>query len=1010
MSMIKVTPPKKRPVRSNAAKLKTLMRQRANIFGSAALIKKFNDQFREGQGHQVQVGIDSLAQLWAGFASVQDDIEEIEDRVDGESEVEATLSDERIQFQDLYFDLKASLAAFRGEAARIVANLEVNAAKFTIAWKSVCERYDNPNLLLKHHFATLFTIPNVKKASSSALYDLVDEFDHHVGILEKLDTPANLWNTVLVESLSKRLDPVTLKEWENNCEGDARPTYQNLIDFVLKTSRVLQSVKLLHNCNQPVDLKPVRPKPISSHITTETTFKCKHAHPLFKCDQFLGMEAKQRFEFVKKHGLCINCLKGSHLAKNCSSSCCRNCSKKHHTLLHLPPLHTGHKPATQTSLACSAVTSDVIPSGQLLSHTSLFASQSCPSPPPSQVVSRAMDSVSAYTYSVVVAPSPPPVGSSVSYSIGSSAVDQNTLPMAAYVAPKKDSVGCTGEVFLSTVVVKVKGTTGGSHFIRGVLDSCSQANFISEAMARRLELKRDNINMQVSGIGQEIVHIRSKVHIKISSRFGKFDYHLECLVIPQITVTIPSNHVDISRWNIPDNIPLADPRFNISAGVDLLIGAELFYSLLESHKVRLSEGYPTLQQTVFGYVVVGKLLESANPSLICIVSASRSLETTSHRFLEVENFDDGKSMTPLEQVCEDHFKKNVSRANGGRYMVRLPVREELLPLLGESYAVAQRRLLAIERKFTLNSEFKREYVDFMEEYRNLGHMELSARIEHPQFFLPHHAIHRPESSTTKTRVVFDATCKGSTQMSLNDVLLVGPIVQPSLLATVLNFRAPKFVFIADIEKMFRQVWVHPTDRKLQQILWRSNASQPLQRYQLTTITYGTSSAPYLATRVLNQLAEDEGRRFPLGAGIIRKGFYVDDVLTGSDDLDELIEASKQLSQLLELGGFRLRKWCANDAQIIRHIPDDLKESLPLTEIDRSTAVKTLGLLWSHDSDEFGFKIPGLPELSSFTKRVVLSKMAQLFDPLGLVGAVIVSAKIFVQQLWAMNLSWDEELR
>ncbi|XP_058811118.1 uncharacterized protein LOC131676009 [Topomyia yanbarensis] len=870
------------------------MRQRANILGSAALIKKFNDQFREGQGHQVQVRIDSLDQLWADFASVQDDIEEIEDRADGESEVEATLSDERIQFQDLYFDLKASLvsklsdrpptaapsgsrfqaplhsvrlpeinipefsgnpsewiafrdifksmihtslhltpvqkmhylkAALRGEAARIVANLEVNAANFTIAWKSVCERYDNPNLLLKHHFATLFTIPNVKKASSSALYDLVDEFDHHVGILEKLDTPANLWNTVLVESLSKRLDPVTLKEWENNCEGDARPTYQNLIDFVRKTSRVLQSVKLLHNCNQPVDLKPVRPKPISSHITTETTFKCqlcKHAHPLFKCDQFLGMEAKQRFELVKKHGLCINCLKGSHLAKNCSSS--RNCSKKHHTLLHLPPLHTGHKPATQTSLAFSAVTSDVIPSGQRLSHTSSFASQSCPSPPPSQVVTRAMDSVSAYTYSVVVAPSPPPVGSSVSYSIGSSAVEKNTLPMAAYVAPKKDSVDCKGEVFLSTVVVKVKGTTGGSHFIRGVLDSCSQANFISEAMARRLELKRDNINMQVSGIGQGIVHIRSKVHIKISSRFGKFDYHLECLVIPQITVTVPSNHVDISRWNIPDNIPLADPRFNISAGVDLLIGAELFYSLLESHKVRLSEGYPTLQQTVFGYVVVGKLLEPANPSSICIVSASRSLETTLHRFWEVENFDDGKSMTPLEQVCEDHFKKTVSRAIDGRYMVRLPVREELLPLLGESYTVAQRRLLAIERKFTLNSEFKREYVDFMEEYRNLGHMELSARIEHPQFFLPHHAIHRPESSTTKTRVVFDATCKGSTQMSLNDVLLVGPIVQPSLLATVLNFRAPKFVFIADIEKMFRQVWVHPTDRKLQQILWRSDAS------------------------------------------------------------------------------------------------------------------------------------------------------------------------------------------
>ncbi|XP_058445362.1 uncharacterized protein LOC131426546 [Malaya genurostris] len=265
-----------------------------------------------------------------------------------------------------------------------------------------------------------------------------------------------------------------------------------------------------------------------------------------------------------------------------------------------------------------------------------------------------------------------------------------------------------------------------------------------------------------------------------------------------------------------------------------------------------------------------------------------------------------------------------------------------------------------------------EYVSFMEEYRNLGHMELSPRAEHFQFVLPHHAIHRPESSTTKTRIEFEATCKGITQLSLNDILLVGPIVQPSLLTIVLNFRSPKFVCIAD-----------PADRKLQ---------------QLTTITYGTASAPYLATRVLNELAEDEGAKFPLGASIIREGFYVDDVLTGSDDIDELIESSKQLSQLLELAGFRLRKWCFNKPQIIVHIPDQLKESLPLTEIDRSTTVKTLGLLWSHDSDHFGFKIPHLPKLSTVRKIIVVSEMAQLFDPLGIVGAVILSAKIFVQQL------------
>ncbi|XP_065075852.1 uncharacterized protein LOC135699500 [Ochlerotatus camptorhynchus] len=177
-------------------------------------------------------------------------------------------------------------------------------------------------------------------------------------------------------------------------------------------------------------------------------------------------------------------------------------------------------------------------------------------------------------------------------------------------------------------------------------------------------------------------------------------------------------------------------------------------------------------------------------------------------------------MTPLEEACEEHFRWTVTRTSDSRYMVRLPLREEMLALLGDSFAVAQRRFLAIERKFAVNSDFKNEYVKFMEEYKVLGHMELSPRVENPQFVLPHHAIFRPDSSTTKTRVVFDATCKGSSQLSLNDVLYVGPIVQPPLLAIVLNWRIPRYVFKADAEKMFRQIWLHPLDRKFLQVLWR----------------------------------------------------------------------------------------------------------------------------------------------------------------------------------------------
>ncbi|XP_062713680.1 uncharacterized protein LOC115258488 [Aedes albopictus] len=938
-----------RSVVAKSAKLKTLLRQRANILGSAALIKKFNDQYQQGQFHQVKVRIDTLDRLWADFAHIQDEIEEIEDVVTGDEiddEEEPTISAQRVQFQSMYHELKASL----------VSKLPLDPPPSG----SVVNR------------------PPVQPMQSVRLPEIhIPDF---CGNPSKWIAFRDIFRSMIHSSVHLSSVQKMHYEWENSCQENVRPTYEQLTEFVRKTSRVLQSVKLLQTPNHPVEPKPSKPKSISIHVATEVTNKCppcKDAHPLFKCDQFVGMEVKQRFEMVKKNGLCINCLKGPHLAKNCSSGSCRNCSKKHHTLLHLPPLAVAAKPSSsQTTLACSTAASEVIPPAQpqVSSNSSVVASHSFSSPP-----SRSQQ---------------PPVGS-----MSSGPVNSFSVPVRA---------PC-GEVFLSTVAVKVKDSNGNPRYVRGVLDSCSQANFISEALARKLELKRDRISIDVSGIGQGIVHIRSKVLIRISSRFGGLDYPLECLVIPQITVTLPSKHIDISDWNLPNNVPLADPRFNISSGVDILVGRELFYSLMLSHTINLRAGFPILQKTVFGYVVAGRLSTASRTSPIRVVSATTSLDNKLQRFWEVENFDGYKAMTPLEEACEGHFRSTVSRTSDGRYMVRLPVRDEMIQLLGDSFAVAQRRFWAIERKFAANHEFKSEYVKFMEEYAALGHMELSPRVEIPQFVLPHHAIFRLDSSTTKTRVVFDATCKGSSQLSLNDVLLVGPIVQPPLLAIVLNWRIPRFVFKADIEKMFRQFWVHPLDRRFLQVLWRTSTTQPLQRYQLTTVTYGTSCAPHLATRVLNQLAEDEGHRYPLGAKVIRKGFYMDDALSGEDDLEIAVETVIQLTELLKLGGFNLREWSSNDPRILAHLPDELKEFAPETEIDDSGNTKTLGLLWSHVTDEFGFKIPSLPPSIKVSKRVVASEMAQLFDPLGLVGSVVMSAKMFIQKLWAIGIPWDDDL-
>ncbi|XP_055633346.1 uncharacterized protein LOC129773726 [Toxorhynchites rutilus septentrionalis] len=400
---------------------------------------------------------------------------------------------------------------------------------------------------------------------------------------------------------------------------------------------------------------------------------------------------------------------------------------------------------------------------------------------------------------------------------------------------------------------------------------------------------------------------------------------------------------------------------------------------------------------------------AANQSPICIISTANSLETMLQRFWEIENFDVGRALTLDEQRCEDHFRRTVSREPDGRYVVRLPLREDRLPYLGDAYQLAQRRFLSTERRFRTDSNLRDSYHQFMDEYARLGHMQRTTHTGKPFTFLPHHPVIRPDSTTTKIRVVFDGSCNEGNQLSLNDVLYAGPTVQPTLVSIVLNFRIPRYVFIADIEKMFRQIWVHPEDRRWLQIFWRINSTDPLSIFQLTTVTYGTTCAPFQATRVLMQLADDEESRFPLGAKIIRKNTYVDDTLAGGDNLNDVVNAAAQLRLLLAAGGFSLRKWCANDAKVLREIPPDLIEMPSEIEIDRSSSVKTLGLLWNPHIDQFAFKIPDLSSTDTISKRVVVSEMAQLFDPMGLVGSVVAAAKIFVQRLWIGQHTWDEPL-
>ena len=70
--------------------------------------------------------------------------------------------------------------------------------------------------------------------------------------------------------------------------------------------------------------------------------------------------------------------------------------------------------------------------------------------------------------------------------------------------------------------------------------------------------------------------------------------------------------------------------------------------------------------------------------------------------------------------------------------------------------------------------------------------------------------------------------------------------------------------------------------------------------------------------------------------------------------------------------------------------------------------KTLGLLWNPESDRLKYSVKQTSQVA-VTKRTILSAIAQIFDPLGLVGPAVIRAKIILQRLWQLQLGWDENL-
>lgn len=572
---------------------------------------------------------------------------------------------------------------------------------------------------------------------------------------------------------------------------------------------------------------------------------------------------------------------------------------------------------------------------------------------------------------------------------------------------------------LPTLIVKAKDSTGTFQTIRALLDSGSNSSLISEECMQLLGLPRQNARVSVNGMADvNIGTSRGITELEIVSCYNsKSSLKLQPFIMKKLASTIPSVEFSKSQWERLQDLELADPDFNRVHKIDLIIGWGKFMSILRDGEILDTNGEILAKNTRFGYILCGELKMNQSINSFCSISSpqvsvEQNADVTIQKFWELEEIPQAKPLSVEEQFCEDHFKSTHSRNEEGRFVVRLPLKSDVKDL-GNSKCAAVTRLHAMERKCAKNPDYNSQYIQFMDEYQTLNHMKVIPKEEvtvanQNSLYLPHHAVIKESSSTTKLRVVFDGSNKTSSGISLNDKLAVGPTIQDDIIAIMLRYRSYEIVIKGDIEKMYRQVLVSPLDQDYQRIMWRSDQNAEFQHYRLQTVTYGTASAPFLATRAIKQLAEDTKQQYPETSEIIGRDFYVDDLMTGCQTVEQAVALDKELNEICLTAGFKLRKWASNSSAVLENIPSSDREVEPFELNLDSSAIKTLGIFWSPLTDSFSFQV-NLPPVTTLTKRSLLSDSSKLFDPFGWISPTIILIKVLFQKLWLLDLNWDDPL-
>ncbi len=300
-------------------------------------------------------------------------------------------------------------------------------------------------------------------------------------------------------------------------------------------------------------------------------------------------------------------------------------------------------------------------------------------------------------------------------------------------------------------------------------------------------------------------------------------------------------------------------------------------------------------------------MASAHTLKIDAYPAEPSLDNRLKQFWDLESL----GILKDESSVYERFVQQIE-FNSHRYEVKLPWKEDHPPLL-DHFDLCRKRLVGLLKRLKQSPQVLSEYDSIIRNQLDKGIVKIATQpkqaVSDRVHYLPHHVVMRQDKATSKLRIVFDASAR-STGPSLNDCLYTGPKSGQSIFDILLRFCLHRVDLTGDIEKAFHMVSVHEADRDSLRFLWATDPGAEqleLVTLRFTRVVFGVSSSPFLLNATIGH---HMGTYHEADASFVEQflsSIYVDDVVSGSEDVASTYQFFLKSKLRLAIAGFRLWK-------------------------------------------------------------------------------------------------------